>query len=202
METTSVTQLKQKECAAANVTDEGVAVPESQSEGSTEAPKLWFAACVKMNCERKVSAQIEALGIETYVPLQTQIRQWSDRKKKVQVVVIPLIVFVRCTEEESRQIEMLSSVSRLMRAPGRKKPAVIPDNQIETLKLLLNQEKMPVEFSLQKIRKGDRVRVMRGFLSGVEGVVVQVENSESLAIEISMIGYAMVKIDRVDVKPL
>lgn len=189
METSSKIEKVQDNCAAANVTDGGEAVE-----------KCWYAACVRMNCERKVSTQIEALGIETYVPQQTQIRQWSDRKKKVKVVVIPLIVFVRCTDGEAKQVEMLGSVNRLMRAPGKKTPAAIPDKQIETLKILLDQDKVPVEFSVQKIRKGDRVKVMRGFLEGVEGVVVQVENSESLAIEIGMIGYAMVKIDKVDVR--
>lgn len=162
--------------------------------------KSWYAACVRMNCERKVAGVIEALGIETFVPQQTQLRQWSDRKKKVSVVVIPLIVFIHATEEEARRVLCLSQVSRLMTAPGQKKPAVIPDKQMDVLKFLLYQEEKAVAFSGKIARRGDRVRIVRGHLAGVEGIVVQVENSESLAIEISMIGYAMVKIDKEDVE--
>ena len=165
-----------------------------------ENEKNWYAACVRMNCERKVAGLIEGLGIETFVPQQTQLRQWSDRRKKVSVVVIPLIVFIHATEEEARLVQCLSQVSRLMSAPGQKKPAVIPDKQMDVLKFLLYQEEKAVAFSGKIARKGDKVRIVRGHLAGVEGVVVQVENSESLAIEISMIGYAMVKIDKEDVE--
>jgi len=161
--------------------------------------KNWYAACVKMNSERKVAGLIECMGIETFVPQQTQIRQWSDRKKKVQVVVIPLIVFVHATEAEAKQVEYLSQVSRLMRAPGQKNAAIIPDRQMETLKYLLHQEEVAVQFSGKLIKTGDKVRVMRGHLAGIEGTVVQVENGESLAVEINLIGYALVKVEREDV---
>lgn len=170
--------------APANVTDEGVAVP-----------KNWYAACVRMNCERKVAALIDGMGVETYVPVQKSVRQWSDRKKTVEVVVIPLIVFVRCTEDEVKTVERLSAVSRLMRAPGQKQPARIPDNQIETLKFLLRQEDVAVEFSNKNFSKGDKVRVARGDFEGIEGTVVQHENGHYLAIEINIIGSALVKID-------
>ncbi len=189
METSSKIENVQENCAAANVTDGGEAVP-----------KCWYAACVRMNCERKVAGLIESLGIETFVPQQTQTRQWSDRRKKVQVVVIPLIVFIRATEEEARRVMCLSQVSRLLSAPGQRKPAVIPDKQMDVLKFLLYQEEKAVAFSGKLAKKGDKVRIVRGHLAGVEGVVVQVENSKSLAIEINMIGYAMVKIDKEDVE--
>ena len=56
--------------------------------------KYWVAALVQMNSEKKVSSMLTKLGYLNYVPIQTEIRQWSDRKKKIEKVVIPMVVFI------------------------------------------------------------------------------------------------------------
>ena len=60
-------------------------------------PKRWVAALVQMNCERKVAARLDKMGIENYVAIQKEEHQWSDRRKKIERVVIPMVVFVRLT---------------------------------------------------------------------------------------------------------
>ena len=51
-------------------------------------PKRWVAALVQMNCERKVAAKLDKMGIANYVPVQQEKHQWSDRKKKIDRIVI------------------------------------------------------------------------------------------------------------------
>ena len=46
-------------------------------------PKRWVAALVQMNCEKKVASKLNKLGITNYVPIQKEVHQWSDRKKKL-----------------------------------------------------------------------------------------------------------------------
>ena len=55
--------------------------------------KFWIAAYTWPRCEKKAVAEIKKLGIETYLPTQVQIRQWSDRKKKIETAIIPVVAF-------------------------------------------------------------------------------------------------------------
>ena len=57
-------------------------------------PKRWVAALVQMNCEKKVAAKLDKMDIANYVPVQQEEHQWSDRKKKIDRVVMPMVVFV------------------------------------------------------------------------------------------------------------
>ena len=46
--------------------------------------KHWYAVYTKPRAEKKAALALTELGIEHYLPLQTSIKQWSDRKKKVE----------------------------------------------------------------------------------------------------------------------
>ena len=63
-------------------------------------PKVWIAALVQMNRERKSADKLSKIGISTYVPIQEEVHQWSDRRKKITRVVIQMVVFVHVDEIE------------------------------------------------------------------------------------------------------
>ena len=54
-------------------------------------PKRWVATLVQMNCEKKVAAKLDEMGIANYVPVQQEEHQWSDRKKKLELIQILLL---------------------------------------------------------------------------------------------------------------
>lgn len=63
--------------------------------GNGEAyPKQWLAVYVRLYHEKKTSARLNTMGIENFLPIQEEIHQWSDRRKKISRVLIPMIVFV------------------------------------------------------------------------------------------------------------
>lgn len=70
-------------------------------------PKRWVAALVHTNCEKKVATKLEKLGIENYVAIQKEEHQWSDRKKKIDRIVIPMVVFVRLAKDEEDEFRRL-----------------------------------------------------------------------------------------------
>jgi len=74
--------------------------------------KTWMAVYTKPRSEKKVAERLEKAGIEVYCPLQTVIKQWSDRKKKIKIPVFPSYVFVHVGESE-RLIPNASSISAL-----------------------------------------------------------------------------------------
>ena len=76
--------------------------------------KCWLVVCVQSNREKKTYERLSALGFESFLPLQEETRRWSDRSKKVQRVVIPMVVFARIAPSERISVLRLPSVSRFM----------------------------------------------------------------------------------------
>ena len=101
-------------------------------------PKYWTAVLVQMCTEQKVSTKLNKLGITNYVPTQTEIHQWSDRKKKIERIVIPMVVFVQVDKEIEKSLITYSFIYKFISYPGQTEAAIIPNDQIEKLKFMLN----------------------------------------------------------------
>ena len=163
-------------------------------------PKRWIAVLVQMCMEKKVGGRLTKLGIENYVPTQTEIRQWSDRKKKVERVVIPMVVFVHTDEKTERTLRMHSFIRKILTYPGQTTAAVIPDDQIDRLKFMLRQSDSPVEMMEQHLQVGDKVQIVRGALQGLEGELYKNVDKSMVAIHIEALGYACVSVSVEDIE--
>ena len=163
--------------------------------------KRWIAVLVQMCTEKKVGERLAKLGVENYVPTQTEIRQWSDRKKKVERIVIPMVVFVHTDENTERTLRMQSFIRKILTYPGQTVAAVIPDDQIERLKFMLRQADSPVKMMEQNLQVGDKVQIVRGALRGLEGALCKYMSEKSMvAIRIDGLGYACVSVSVEDVE--
>lgn len=162
-------------------------------------PKRWIAVLVQVNCEKKTATRLGKVGYETYIPTQQEVRQWSDRKKKVDRLIMPMVVFVRATVHEEEWLRKQLYIHKLLALPASeedKKRLATPilDNQIERLKFLLENAETEVSI-VSNFKIGDSVRVTSGPLKGLEGVVSAAdEKSSILGILIDGLGYACVKI--------
>ena len=163
--------------------------------------KRWIAALVQSCLEKRVGERLDKLGVENYIPTQTVIRQWSDRKKKIERVVIPMIVFIRTDEMTERRLRMQTYIRKILSYPGQWKAAVIPDAQIDRLKFMLRHAESSVELLEQTLQVGEAIRVSRGPLKGLEGEIYQVQPDKPMvAIRIDCLGYACVSIDKSDLE--
>lgn len=165
--------------------------------------KYWIAVLVQMNCERKSAEKLSKLGIECYVPVQEEIHRWTDRKKKIYRILIPMVVFIRVDDKEKNIVRNLAFIQKIITYPGQKTPAIIPDSQISQLRYMIDYSKEKVIIKDSSLRIGDKVKVVRGVLKGLEGFVYFVEEKKSMvAIRIDFIGYACVNISINDVEQL
>ena len=162
-------------------------------------PKRWVAALVQMNCEKKVAAKLDKMGIANYVPVQQEEHQWSDRKKRIDRVVIPMVVFVRLAPNEEDEFRKLSFILKFITYPGSKELATpIPDEQIEKLKFLLHNADAKVSI-VENLKVGDKVRLVRGPMKGLEGELSHIEeNKPIVAIRIDGLGYACVSVEKIN----
>lgn len=167
-------------------------------------PKSWIALYTRPRSEKKVRAILDSLGIENYLPVQSQLRQWSDRKKRVEVVVIPMLIFVSVEAPETFTPPHTPLIIRpLYSTSGRSIPAVIPDDQIKRLKFILGQSDYPVTFDPATFKLHDKVRVVRGPLMGLTGDIVNYDDKYlELAVPIGIRGAARLNIEKIDVEVL
>lgn len=166
-------------------------------------PRYWVAVLVQMCTEKKVGERLAKLNIENYVPTQKEVHQWSDRKKYVERVVIPMVVFVRVDEVLEKQLKTYSFVYKLLSYPGSKNAAVIPEEQIESLKFMLNHADSNVVLDNNLLQIGEEVRIVRGSLKGLEGELHVVDMDKMMvAIRIECLGCACVNVALTDVERL
>jgi transcription antitermination factor NusG len=133
----------------------------------------WFAIYTRPKNEKKVVAGLEKIGIEVYCPMVKQVKQWSDRKKKVEVPLINSYVFVNIEESARNIVFEIPGVVRYLFWLG--KPAVIQEQEIEVLKESLKGILSTVE--VNGIQPGDNLTISNGPFQGKEGVVSQVEKN-------------------------
>lgn len=154
----------------------------------------WHAVYVKSRAEKKAQQDLQAQGIETFLPVQRKLRQWSDRKKWVEMPLISGYLFVKICRKEYDQVLQSNNVVTYVRFEG--KAAIVPDDQIEYLKLMLNQQDTEVEVTREKLKRGQTVEVVAGPFIGLKGKLQKIKGKSKVAIELEQLGYsAMVEIE-------
>ena len=132
------------------------------------------------------------MGIECYLPVQSEIRQWSDRRKRVDRLVIPMMIFVHVSPQERPLPLSLQAVSRYMVLRGESTPAVIPDEQMAQFRFMLDYSPEAVEMCSTPLAPGDAVKVIKGPLAGLEGELITIDGKSKVAIRLDMLGCAHV----------
>ena len=130
----------------------------------------WYAAYTKPRNEKKVYDRLVAAGIETYLPLQRRLKQWSDRKKMVEEPLFRSYIFVKILHKDYYNVLNVFGVVRYITFEGKAVP--IPDNQINLIKQLLEQD-FEVESVEETLEPGMMVEVKLGSLIGLIGELVE-----------------------------
>ena len=145
----------------------------------------WFAIYTRSRNEKKVVAELAELGYEAWVPLMKTMRQWSDRKKMVEVPLFNSYIFICVSINKIRAI-VSKSDGAVYVVSFSGQPAVIPDKQIEDLKLLLSSSEK-FEISTNEFIYGDKIEVTRGSLRGLQGMFVQYKGQKRVLMHIDAI---------------
>lgn len=157
--------------------------------------RRWHIALVRMNCEKQVSRKLHSLNIENFVPLQSEMRLWSDRRKKIDRIVLPMAVFIYVNDAEFRTVRDFSFVYRMMTYPGDNRPAEIPTDEVLRFKQMLTCTESSVNIEEAPLQQGENVVIVKGSLRGLCGELTMVENEKShVIIRISCLGCASIDI--------
>jgi transcription antitermination factor NusG len=153
-----------------------------------EAPAMncelrWYALYTSANHEKRVSEQLSVRNVEHFLPLQTCVRKWKDRKVKLDMPLFPGYVFVRVALRERLRVLQLPGAACLVGFNG--VPAPLPSDEIETLRTSLLQD-IRVQ-AHPYLTAGQRVKLTSGPLAGLTGILVRRKGSTRFVISVDLI---------------
>nr|NQU93430.1 UpxY family transcription antiterminator [Bacteroidota bacterium] len=145
----------------------------------------WLVIYTTPRAEKKVNERLLEAGVETYLPLYTTIRQWSDRKKKVQVPLFNSYIFVNVTQKQRYNVLQVYGVVRFLYYLG--KPAIVRQKEIDSIRRFLKQ----TEGLKIRVEVGEIVEISTGPMEGIYGEVIRV-GKEKLVLQIEQLGMSLV----------
>lgn len=142
----------------------------------------WYAIYTMPRSEKKVYERLLSLNFSVYLPLIWSVRKWSDRQKKIQLPLIPSYVFVQTTEIDLAKILQLQGVCGVLK--HLRKPAIVRDEEIENLKLLLANSDEISMIEVEQIEEGELVEVIKGPFKGVIAHCILIQNKHRIIVGI------------------
>lgn len=160
----------------------------------------WYAVYTKVNQEKKVYAALQENNIECYLPVQKTLRQWSDRKKWIEVPVFRCYIFVKVSYIDF--FKVLSTPGVIFYVSFSGKAQKIPDNQIDNIRTLIKHAEKEVVITKKHIAKGIKAEVIFGKLKGLRGEVVKICGQSRIVIRIESLKcclYAQISKDEIKI---
>lgn len=146
----------------------------------------WYVLHTKPRNEKKVEQQLLSMGINAYCPKRTEIKFWSDRKKKIEVPLLTSMVLVELNDNDINQVFKAPGVIRYMFWLGKR--AIVKQSEVEVLKKYLNSDYNFTNIQISKIKVGDNFNVSN--FNNEIGVVSKISNN-SVWIYLKSIAYSV-----------
>ena len=157
--------------------ESNIVVKEKDKEPGTK----WYAVYTRPRFEKQVLKSLQDQGIEAYLPIIKTMRQWSDRKKMVEVPLFTSYVFVHINRIFYDQVLQTHGAVKYISFEG--KAATIPASQIDNLKIIVDSNEK-IETTWESRQKGDCVVVIAGSLKGLKGELITDGNRKKVLVRI------------------
>ena len=145
----------------------------------------WNVIYTKSRSEKKVEERLKNIGIEAYCPVRTEVKFWSDRKKSILVPVLPSMVLVKIEKNKRNQVFDIPGVIRYMF--WLKKHAVVRDNEVDSLKLLLKSNNI-IEQNVASYNVGDEIKISS--LEDQLGIIKKISKNQ-IWVVLKQLGYVI-----------
>ena len=95
------------------------------------AAMRWFAVQTRSRHEKMAARQLQAQGFATFLPLSVEVRQWSDRRKVVEMPLFPGYVFLQMVYLPEQRLRVLTTEGVVNFVGVHSQGVPFPDKQIE-----------------------------------------------------------------------
>lgn len=134
----------------------------------------WYVLITKSKHELKVAERLQEKGFEVYCPTRVEVRQWSDRKKKVTVPLLPSMLLINIAEKDRAKVFMVPGALRYLFWLG--EPARVPEKEVAVLKEITDQKQQVV--STEKISIGHEIDLKEFGLKAEKGTVKYISGTQ------------------------
>ncbi len=173
--------------------------PHARSSGSGSAPqprhaygaRRWYACRTRSRAEKQADHLLRLRGVESYLPLLEQVRQWTDRRKRVGFPLFAGYVFARFSVAMAQEVLRTPGVVEIIRHDG--SPAPVRDEELDAIRILVagvnagGSPPEPVEF----LHQGQEVIVTEGPFGGIRGMLVEDRRRARVVIRLSALRRAL-----------
>lgn len=143
----------------------------------------WFAVRVRSNFEQKVGTSLSGMGYETFLPTYRQRRAWSDRVKETEVPLFPGYTF--CRIDPNYRLPLLKVPGVVSLVGSAKRPEAIPEDEILAIRTIV-ETKLTVQ-PWPFLHVGQKIRIHKGPLSGVEGILVGFKDDYRIVVSVTLL---------------
>jgi transcription termination/antitermination protein NusG len=159
----------------------------------------WYALWVKSNREKLIAAALQQKGYEQFLPLYRTERSWSDRLKDLELPLFSEYVF--CRLDPLHRLPVLTIPGAISFVGIGNNPTPIEDSEITALQTIVRAGVPVVPWPFLQV--GERVRIERGPLREIEGVVTELKNGLRLVVSVGLLQRSVaVEIDRDSITPV
>lgn len=151
--------------------------------------RKWYPVCTLPRAEKKAYQALMDKGLQAYLPLHRQQKQWSDRKKWVEEPLIRSYLFVNINEQEKTEVLMTKGISRFIYFSNT--VATMPERQIEDLKMLLASS-IELQITQEDLQPGENIIIKAGALKGLTGEIISYRSQKQLVIRLEKLGCSII----------
>ena len=149
--------------------------------------KKWFVLYTKPQQELKIVDELSKIGICSFCPTVRMIKQYSDRKKKIEKPLIPSYIMVYIEESKRKSVFSIPGIVRYLFWLG--EPAIVHENEINIMKKHL--EGVYSSISISKLIIGQLYKISEGPLVGNTGKIVEMKKNK-VKLELASLGMTLV----------
>lgn len=148
----------------------------------------WYAVITKFKCEKYVTASLQRKGMEAYVPLLRKTKRYTRKIKTYEIPMISCYAFVRITPSEKVSVLEVPYVHNFVRFDGKIVP--VPEHEMQMMRRVVG-EISDVIVEPRYWKEGDKVEVIAGNLTGIQGTLIEQNGKHEFVIELETLGYQL-----------
>ena len=163
--------------------------------------RSWFAARTRCGAEFSVAGRLDRLGVERFVP--TERRRHTRGGASYERPIIPSLVFLCATKRQACALANEEALPvRYLIDPATRSLLVVPDKQLEDFRRVLDLSTDEGGMMDRPLELGERVRVVKGVLSGVEGFVLELRGRTYVVVRLLDSWFAKASVPRAWLEPM
>lgn len=152
--------------------------------------KQWFAVYTKFRCEKLVMQDLMSKDIDVYLPLLQKTKRYQRKVTHSKIPLINCYVFVRISDKDRIRVLQTQHVFDFLKIANKLIP--IPENEINMLKKVVGEIKGDLELTTDDIAEGDRVEIISGNLTGIQGTFLNKTGKKNFVVQLEHIGYNLI----------